>query len=170
MWPFRERIFRKLSTTGDYCDAVRALVVGTFTSGDAIKGQLESLIRSGSIMQVIAGEKQPDSTDRLYLAALDELAAKPSAAVPAMCHILLHVTGPDKAWAQMVLERIGVRAVEGVCMQLKAASSPMRSHLIRVLERIGDPAAAVVLDEVGKEMGEVGEAAHKAAGTLHKGV
>ena len=166
MWPFRKKIFGKLGTTGEYCTAVRALVVGSFTSGDAIKGQIDSLVRSGNVMRVIAGEKEPDSTDRIYLKAIDELAANPSTAVPAMCHILLNVTGPDKVWAQMVIERIGARAVADVVAQLGGATGTMRSHLIRVLERIGDSAAVNVLEEVGREDGEIGEIARKAAAAL----
>jgi hypothetical protein len=166
MWPFRKRVFRKLRSTRDYCVAVRALVMGSFTSEDAMKGQIESLARSGSVLQVIAGEKEGDSTDRLYLRAVDELAAKPAAAVPAMCHILLNVTGPDKAWALIVLDRVGPRAVPHVCAQLRVSAGKMRRHLIRVLERVGDRSAAAVLDEVGREDGEIGEAARKAAAVL----
>ena len=169
MWPFRKRVFQRLSSNEDYAGAVRSLVLGSFTSSDHIKGQLESIMMSGRVSQVMSGEKAPDEAERLYLRAIGELSAKPAFAVPAMCYILLNVTGPDKIWAHMILGAIGRRAVPGICTELRIASGRMRTHLVGALEKLGDAAAVPTLEQIGKEEGEVGDAARKALENMRIG-
>jgi hypothetical protein len=159
-WPFKKRVFKKLETEADCVEAVRALVVLSIQQSSM--GQLGAIAQCGRVIQLLKGEVEAKPADEFYLRAFNELLGKPEIVVPAMCHVLLNVVGPEKGWATLLLQQIGKPAAPEVARRLAEAGGDMRTHLIGVLEKIGDPGTKGVLETVAKETGKVGEAARGA--------
>lgn len=168
-WPFRKHVFRKLQTEHDCVDAVRALVELSIQQGGKPReiAALDAIVQCGRVIQIQKGEIKAQASDEVYLRALDELMEKQDVVIPAMCHVLLDVVGPEKGWATVILQKIGPPAVPEVSRRLAAARGDMRTHLVNVLDKVGDRRAKDVLETLAKEESKTGESARAALGRMN---